>query len=211
MKPGSYILIEVPALENFDAHSDEPFGELSLEHIQFFSAQSLNTFMQSVGLNLVQNMILPLPAGTADSLFSLYQISKKASQACITSEAVSINPDNQAFRKYLEASSLIYTKALQKIPLGKFCLYGAGSHTARLLASLTSHQRERIIAIVDSNPNLVGKIIGEWRIDSPNALLRLPEVPVVISSYRAQDLISRIVRKNWSNPVVTLYEICVNA
>lgn len=207
MKPGSYMLIEVPALENFDAISDEPFGELSLEHIQFFSAQRLNNFMQSVGLTFVHNMILPLPRGTADSLFSLYQISRKESRASINIEAMSINPDNQAFTRYLEASSLIYASALQKIPLGKFCLYGAGSHTARLLSSLTSHQRERIIAIVDTNPNLIGKTIGNWRIDSPNALSELPEVPVVISSYRAQNLISGIVRQNWSNPIVKLYEI----
>jgi FlaA1/EpsC-like NDP-sugar epimerase len=207
MKPGSYILVEVPALEGFDAISDEPFGELSLEHIQFFSAQSLNVFMQSVGLSFVQNMILPLPAGTADSHFSLYQISRKPPQAYIALEAVSINPDIQAFRRYLEVSSLVYASALQKLPLGKFCLYGAGSHTARLLASLTSHQRERIIAVVDSNPNLIGRTIGNWRIDSPSALSELHDMPVVISSYRAQKSISRIVRQNWDNPVVALYEV----
>lgn len=207
MKPGSYILVEVPASENFDAISDEPFGELSLEHIQFFSTQSLNTFMQSVGLSCVQNMILPLPAGTADSLFGLYQISGNPSQACIPSQAAGTNPEDHAFTKYLTASSLIYAKALEKIPLGKFCLYGAGSHTARLLANLTSYQRERIVAIVDSNPNLTGKMIGKWKIHPPNALSALPDVPIVISSYRAQEAISRNIRQHWGNPIVLLYDI----
>ena len=207
MKPGSYILVEVPALENFDAISDEPFGELSLEHIHFFSVRSLNNFMHSVGLSCVQNMILPLPAGTADSLFSLYRISGKPSQACIPSQAAGTNLEDHAFTKYLTASSLIYAKALEKIPLGKFCLYGAGSHTARLLANLSSHQRERIVAIVDSNPNLTGKTIGKWRIGPPKALSKLSNVPVVISSFRAQNAISHHVRQHCDNPIVLLYEI----
>lgn len=207
MKTGSYILVEVPALENFDAISDEPFGELSLEHIHFFSVRSLNNFMNSVGLSCVQNKILPLPAGTADSLFGLYQISGNPSQACIPSEAAGINPEAYAFTKYFTASSLIYVKALEKIPLGKFCLYGAGSHTARLLANLTSCQRERIAAIVDSNPNLTGKMIGKWKIHPPSSLSALPGVPIVISSYRAQEAISRNIRQNWGNPIVLLYDI----
>jgi SAM-dependent methyltransferase len=207
MKPGSYILVEVPALENFDAINDEPFGELSLEHIHFFSVRSLNRFMHSVGLSCVQNKILPLPAGTADSLFGLYRISGNPSQACIPSEAAAINSEAHAFTKYLTASSLIYAKALEKIPLVKFCLYGAGSHTARLLANLTPYQRERIVAIVDSNPNFTGKLIGKWKIYPPSALSDLPSVPIVVSSYRAQVAISRHIRQYWGNPIVLLYDI----
>jgi hypothetical protein len=207
MTQGSYILIEVPALENFDALMDEPFGELSLEHIQFFSVQSLNNFMGSVGLSCVQNVILPLPSGTADSLFGLYQISQNPSPEYICSKAAMNTHEVQVFTEYLETSSLIYSEALQKIPLGSFILYGAGSHTARLLASLTSHQRDKIVAVVDSNPNLAGKTIGNWVIEPPGSLSVFPNVPVVVSSYRSQSAISSFIRQHWDNPIVTLYEI----
>ena len=192
-------------MENFDAITDEPFGELSLEHIQFFSARSLNLFMQSVGLTCVKNIILPLPPGTADSLFGLYQVSATPAFDHIAIESAETNSEVSAFRQYLEASSLIYANALQKIPDRKFCLYGAGSHTARLIANLTSRQREKIVAIIDSNPNLSGKTIGNWSIDPPCALSELPDVPLVISSFRAQEAISNSVRKYWRNPIVLLY------
>lgn len=49
LRPGCRLLIEVPALDLFKAEGAEPFGEFSLEHIQFFSATSLRNFFYLLG------------------------------------------------------------------------------------------------------------------------------------------------------------------
>lgn len=51
LRPGCKILLEVPAIECFLQPDCEPFGEFSLEHIQFFDTASLTNLMQSLGVS----------------------------------------------------------------------------------------------------------------------------------------------------------------
>jgi SAM-dependent methyltransferase len=204
MKPGSLFLIEVPALEHFPLTEDEPYGEFSLEHIQYFSAASLSMLMQVIGLELIHTEIVPLPHGSADSLFGLYQV---PFNACAPRSVAQYNACNDVntLSAYIIQCAERYHSALAHIPMEPFILYGAGSHTCRLLKSLSQQQLQNIICIVDSNPNLLGKYIQSWQVYRPDRLLEHPDVPVVISSYRSQSAISDYISLNWSNPIVHLY------
>jgi SAM-dependent methyltransferase len=157
MSNGSYLLIEVPALDKFDALRDEPYGELSLEHIQYFSRTSLNFFMQTFGLSCIDTRTIKLPFGTTDSLLGLYKVWNKLTPDDTQRNFLGTVCDVKIFQEYLSCSASVLSAALQRIPDCKFILYGAGSHTARLLANLSDCQRQNIAAIVDSNPNLTGK------------------------------------------------------
>jgi hypothetical protein len=204
MEPGSYLLIEVPALERFNGAKDEPFGEFSLEHIQFFSAASLDTFMTSLGLDLVTTEIIKLPIGTTDSLFGLYQVSKSPFKDLSTS-IDRCGEDSGLIREYISQSSVCLLSALRRLPTEEFILYGAGSHTARLLGSLPDSHRSRIISIVDSNPNLLGKKLAHWDISSTISIANYPDAPIVVSSFRSQQCISAHITENWGNQIVLLY------
>ena len=84
-------------------------------------------------------------------------------------------------------------------------IYGAGSHTARLLPHLLQAGESRLAGLVDSNPNLCGKYLGPLPIEAPEALDQYPDATIVVSSFRAQQAISSMLRTSRSNPVLTLY------
>ncbi len=196
----SKLLLEVPASERFVCEDFEPFGEFSLEHIQFFSMSSLNQLMASLGWKPLKTMILELPTGTTDSLLCLYGQAAEVKENELSD--TDLNP-------YLQDSSERRETALAKIreTQGPLIIFGAGSHTARLLPYLSQQGcSERVLAIVDNNDNLQGKKMGGWQISKPDKLLpSYPDATVLVSSYRSQQAIADALRQHYPNPILKIY------
>ena len=199
LRPGALLLLEVPALEFFAAHEGEPFGELSIEHIQFFSAASLRNLLSSLGAVVLGQTLLPLAGLHLGSLFVLAQ----------TAPGVpgSIQAESPAqMDAYLAGSAQRWNVALQRVPDQPFVLYGAGSHSARLLPRLDEAQRRSLVTILDANANLHGKRLGAWTVEPPEALSKYPGLPVLISSYRSELQIARSLRQRHpAQPLVPMY------
>lgn len=202
LRPGCRILVEVPALERFSGLNSEPFGEFSLEHIQFFSTTSLENFFGSFGAKSLALKIVDLPIGNADSLFGLFELTGEA--------PASFEPKpehSDAITKYIDDSKQRLDNALLRIPHEPLVIYGAGSHTARLLPHLERMTgRGTVVAVVDNNPNLLNKTIGQWVIQSPSIITSLPNTHILISSFRFQNEIATSLRNQYPNPVVLLYD-----
>jgi SAM-dependent methyltransferase len=197
------ILVEVPALERFASRECEPFGEFSLEHIQYFSASTLTRFFATLGFAPVATQILELPPGSSDSLFGLFSRTRQAG-ACPEFDG----PGVDELRQYVARSEAGLADCLAKITdckAGSLVLYGAGSHTARLLPRLEEATRRRIVGIVDRNQNLQGKRLGEFIVEAPDALSKRPTATVVVSAYRGRQAIAAMLRATRPNPVLTLY------
>lgn len=196
------ILVEVPAQERFANQPFEPYGEFSLEHVQYFSAESLKNFFAGLGLAALSSTIVDLPPGYCDSLFGLF-----ARDPATASHSPSIDTTS-GIESYIAQSETMLRNSLARIancPAKALVIYGAGSHTARLLPRLLHAGESRIAALVDSNPNLRGKHLGPLLIEAPEALERHPEATIVVSSFRAQQAISSMLRTSRPNPVLTLY------
>lgn len=195
------LLLEVPASERFLGDDFEPFGEFSLEHIQFFSMASLNRLMAELGWDVVKSSILPLPPGTTDSLLCVYQRG--------TQMQTLIEPADDDLQDYIQHSSQRLEAALSAVSCatGPIIIFGAGSHTARLLPYLEEQgSLSRVIAIVDNNTNLQGKTLADWQIAAPDQLLPLyPDAAVLISSYRSQQVIKHALQQQYRNPILTIY------
>ena len=197
---GTYILIEVPALDLFDGKDGEPFGELSIEHINFFSSKSLKNFLESVGCEVLNQKVVALPSLASGSLFMLAVWTGKQKKP---SQLRSSNFMGQ----YLQDCAERWRQAAKLVPNEPFILYGAGSHSARLLAGLSSQARQLIVAVVDSNINLQGKSFGVWTVERPECLGSYPGIPVLISSYRARNAIGSFLKREYpENPTVAMYE-----
>lgn len=196
------ILVEVPALERFADQPFEPYGEFSLEHIQYFSAQSLKHFFEGLGLTALSSTIVDLPPGYCDSLFGLF--ARNPATAVLPASIGTTD----GIEDYIARSETMLQNALARIaacPAQALVIYGAGSHTARLLPRLLSAGESRLAGLVDSNPNLCGKYLGPLPIEAPEALDHYPDATIVVSSFRAQQAISSMLRTSRSNPVLTLY------
>lgn len=201
MNHKAMILVEVPALERFIREPLEPYGEFSLEHIQYFSAHSLGQLMAELGYVYRARDIVTLSAGVTDSLFGLF-VRQNGQHADIPCD--SADPHG-----YIELSEKVMKQVLDRIascPASQLVIYGAGSHSARLLPRLeTAGIARRIVGIVDGNPNLLGQTIGRYEVSSPADLLRWPEATIVISSFSAQEAIAGFVSRQFLNPILRLY------
>lgn len=201
LRVGCRILVEVPALGCFSGEGSEPYGEFSLEHIQFFSATSLTNLFLSLGAKLLALKTIDLQLGASGSLFGLFEL---VGDAPSNFEPVSENVDEM--EKYIAESERNLAVALARIPNAPLVIYGAGSHTGRLLPLLADMTGTSIVAVVDNNSNLLGKSIGEWVIQSPSVIGSLPAAHILISSFRSQNEIAASLRDRFPNPLVLLYE-----
>ena len=112
---------------------------------------------------------------------------------------------SDALSGYIAASQRQLDQALKRVPAGPLIVYGAGSHTARLLAHLEKIPGCEVRGIVDSNPNLEGKRMGRWTVRAPISVLETPSVSVLVSSFRSQEAIASYLRQTAPNPLVLLY------
>lgn len=204
MRPGACLLLEVPAIERFSHTKGEPFGEFSIEHIQYFSKASVRNLMNRLDLSIVAEHYQELPsAGTG----SIFVIARRDSSASGTSRLSEFSKEPTAsFDEYIKISESLLKAAIDRLPLDSFILYGAGSHSARLIPRLSAKIRNNIVAIVDSNINLSGKRFGQWDVRSPDLLSTMPDVPIVISSFRSQSEIRNMLSTKVTNPLILLYE-----
>lgn len=224
------LLIEVPALEGFSRPPLEPYGELSLEHINFFSAGSLIEMAARAGLHPLATAILSLWPLGADSLFVLLRKDAPSSAgtrandwplggsravahagANGSAELGAAGAERRFMGEYLAESARatvpVLARASSALRGGDALLWGAGSHSARLLPMLERLGLEgNIRSIVDANPNLHGRTFGRHEVESIEALANRPEATVIISSFRSSAAIAARLRSGFPNPVCELYD-----
>jgi SAM-dependent methyltransferase len=194
------LLIEVPAIEFFPNPQSEPFGEFSLEHIQFFDQSSLKNLMESLGAKQLAVELVELPMAGSGAVLGLFEWTGQ-----IPADSAVTNQKTNFMEIYVEQSKRKLDLSLKKIPAGPLILFGAGSHTARLISHLEKMPGTFVHSIVDSNPNLIGKDIGPYTIKSPDSINDNPRIPVLVSSFRSQNTIASILQKSVSNPIVLMY------
>lgn len=200
LKIGCRVLVEVPAVEHFLGENSEPFGEFSLEHIQFFTEISLRNLFQTLGWQVEKLESISLPLVGSGSIFGLFRRSKYfAPNSLLEVES------GLALSQYMGASLRVLRSALQLIPKGPIMIYGAGSHSARLIPYIEDMPGVKIVAVIDNNQNLQGKKMGQWTIQSPIFIELFPDVPVLVSSFRSQHEIAAILQARYPNPVVLMY------
>jgi len=207
LKPGTLILIEVPALERFSRHPNEPFGEFSLEHIQYFSQQSLCRMFTQLGAEVIHTSLLDLDNAATDSLLALFRINAKCAGSTQSPHS-NISSDMNTLSQYIAQSARAQDNAIARLTDAPrpWIIYGAGSHTARLLPILAEKGLDKhISAIIDGNANLHGQKIGHWIIQPPSEMAHHPKATVIISSFRAQAAIGAALSERFPNPLLYLY------
>ena len=185
-KPGGWLAIEVPDVDAFDGVHCEPYGELSLEHINYFSQQSMRLLLEQLGCHIVADRRLQHEIGG-----SLLVLARK--ENVLTGNR--ITNDSVVMKKYLQQSEDTFRPLLHRTVEQlhtPYMIYGAGSHTARLLPHL-EHRGvlENCIGIVDNNKNLQGHSMGGIPIYPSSTLTLCVPCSVLISSFKAEQSIAK--------------------
>jgi len=215
LKPGARLLVEVPDAGAFDRPGDprefEPYGEFSNEHINFFSIADIRRIALRAGLEVERWMTARVAQGSPD-LFVLLRRGAGGADglpAPVSGSTPSRVSSAEAVQSYVsrshECMQGVETK-LAAAAANQVLIYGAGNHTARLLANSASLARAGICAVFDRNPHLHGATIGGCPILPPSGIVNFPAYPIIISTYNARHEIRDALRGITRQPVVLLYD-----
>ncbi|HEY2848235.1 MAG TPA: class I SAM-dependent methyltransferase [Gemmatimonadaceae bacterium] len=207
LAPGGHLYLEVPDASRFAEHTQAPFQEFSLEHINYFSPRSLDNLLGANGFTPVfahQGTPETRPGVFAFEIKAMYRMTGA------TSRPVRDTVTGPALTAYVEKCRSMergLAPVLDKLAATKrpILVWGVGTHTQHLLKS-SPLRDANIVAFVDSNPNYQGRTLHGSPVLAPAALSSRPE-PILISSHQFQEEISSQIRNGLGlkNEIILLY------
>jgi FlaA1/EpsC-like NDP-sugar epimerase len=209
MAPKGFLVIEVPDLEFFKNSKNAPFQELSVEHVNFFTAASLKNLLGDFGFEVVRKrnfICAAAPGGITGAVLTMVGQLKGSSRTpklewtskSAMKEYIKIS------RKTLEEEKDVVRKI---VAAGKpILVWGTGTLCQRLLAQ-KELVKDNIISFVDSNPHYKGKFLAGVPIISPEQIRS--NAPILIASWGFQDEISTTIKKHLrlKNKIFTLRKV----
>jgi SAM-dependent methyltransferase len=175
------VLIVVPDAGIFSKNFKEPFGEFSVEHINFFDEDSLRFLMRNYSCQKIYSY-----QGV------LYSLWRRGGPLCAAIDA---------YIKESEKKLAGLDKRIADIK-GSVIVWGAGSLTERLLATTTL--RKKVIVFVDHSQALIGKKLNGIEVIQPKDLPGHGE-PILVSSFRfKEEIVNDIRALKLKNRIITL-------
>lgn len=195
LKENGIIFVSVPDGNNFGKIFREPFLEFSLEHINFFTKNSLINLFSNYGLKNIKFSSLVLNSYGGYALNSLWLKSKSTKK--ITFDKIG----KMKLISYIKKSSKKLegiNKKIRKLVKSReeIVIWGLGSLTSRLLAT-TELKKANIKFFVDSNTNQQGKSINNLWVRSPDIIKKL-KITVFVSTYIYGKEIKNILLKQYN-------------
>lgn len=190
-----YLFLELPDITNWGKIVDL-YQQFSVEHVNYFSFQSINNLLGIHGFRCVKYEIAEF--GCSYSLWQYDNIKRNWTYA---------NDGDATLDIYMKNSKSLVENIKNKLlsyKEKKVYLWGAGTHTA-MLYQLGLLDGIRVQAIIDSNKNYHGKTIFGLKVKSPEEVLNMDKLPIIISSQIAQKSIKAQIVGMCDNEVVELY------
>lgn len=190
-----YLFLGVPDITDW-CNIEDLYQQFSVEHVNYFSLQSLNNLLGMYGFRCIRYEVDG--EGNSRSIWKYNCVKRKVSFA---------NDGDAALYMYLKKSSSLAEGIKNKLASYKekrVYLWGAGTHTA-MLYQLGLLDDIRVLAIIDSNKNYHGKTIFGLKVISPEEMLSMEKLPIIISSQLAQESIREQIAGMCDNEVVELY------
>ena len=205
---GGMLYLEVPDASRYDEWFSAPYQFFSMEHVNFFSPQSLSNLLARHGFETIFSRRVKRflsPQAVEPAIAGLFSLDGMVHELK-TDEETAIRMKNyiaQSGEMELRINSVISALADEGKPLA---IWGAGTHTLRLM--LTSElSKANVMAILDSNSRYHGKSIHGFPIISPQDF-HDSEATILISSQTAEKEIMRHILEQlgWGNELVCLYQ-----
>lgn len=203
---GGRIYLEVPDASRFTASADAPFQEFSVEHVNFFSVQSLTNLMSAHGFRAVETgrASRPLNDIAVPVAYGIYE--KTSGRALIVKDTET----ETRLRAYIAGGSEEDARVRKQIegaiaPGERIIVWGVGTHTQRLLAN-GGLDPDKVAVFVDSNPKYQQQRLHGIPVVAPEHLRNRSEA-ILISSRGLQQEIHDQIRYGLAipNSVIKLY------
>lgn len=205
LREGGELYIEVPDAMRYREFLVAPFQDFNTEHINHFSARSLENLAAASGLVMRSGAQTTIES-TADVPYpAVWQIwGSPADEAPEIAFDTELRPE---LERYVGASKQMMDAFAERIVSAvdrPVAVWGAGQLTNKLLAE-TALGDAQIVAFVDGNAVFHGTRLKGVPIAGPEAI-GSPDIPIVIASTIHQAAITRRIREdlNLGNPLITL-------
>lgn len=193
LRSGGRVMFEVPCLT---APERCPAGLFTMEHVNFFEAQSIQNLMARTGFEVERSKVtldhFPYPVITV--------IARKAAISDLYT-VLSAQPEN---RRFLEQYARVENSRWREVdeilrqrlqPDEPVFVWGAGVHTSMLLSRTSLDCHARISAITDRDSQKHGHAVGEYPVVDPSFVLAGRHRIVVSSHYSEVAIVSGLVRE----------------
>jgi 2-polyprenyl-3-methyl-5-hydroxy-6-metoxy-1,4-benzoquinol methylase len=207
LTPNARIYLDVPDATQFADFPDAPYQQFSMEHINFFSGESLANLMRAHGFKqLFSEKVLR----RYTDMTVMPSVHAAFENSGVQGAPVRDHQSEPRLREYIEQSRVVDSRIRQLIDRTAgdrepILVWGVGTHTQRLLAT-GGLDRVNISAFVDSNPKYHGRRLNDIPIVSPECLGGRSE-PILVCSRVFQKEIEQQIHQqlHLSNEVISLY------
>jgi SAM-dependent methyltransferase len=207
LRHDGFLFVSVPAAGSFKDHSDAPFQEFSVEHINYFTSRSLANAMGAEGFRPVAERVVMLPLGSdgsAPALEAVYRWDGIARQ--VQPDSTGADDIREYVRRCEDAEASTVERIERLASSGeRIYVWGTGTHTLHLLQ--TSRLSDcRIEAFLDSNVHYAGGVLAGRPVMAPSDL-RVADAPILVSSAVSQAGIAEAARERYGPdvPLILLY------
>ncbi len=208
LAPGGYLYIETPDAARYSDYLYSPFQEFNTEHINHFSAKSLETAARHFGFQpiLVEQKVLQTAEDMQyPAVFGLFRDSGLTTNEQVVTCGRALPSQIATYiarsTELLERINFHLTNQLVKS--NQAILWGAGQLAMKLL-SLPALQQVHIQALVDNNPVLRGKTFSGSPVVSPKDIADTTEPIVIATLLHADEIKANIRSLGLNNQIVSL-------
>jgi SAM-dependent methyltransferase len=206
LKPEGMAFILVPDASRYSEFMVSPFQDINVEHINHFSSDTLNKLFENRGwerLDVGSATFTLTPTWQSTLIWGLYR--KRDQVGRLT------NIDHRlrdGLLDYIAKSEAMLSNMTANLRHdlasdNEVILWGAGHLTSLLLAH-GGLEDKHVKAVIDSNPNYVGKILAGAPVGS-HELRGDFRGPIVVATVREQDaVIFQIRQLGWQNRLIRL-------
>jgi SAM-dependent methyltransferase len=205
LKDQGLLFIEVPDAERFAEYIFTPFQQFSIEHINYFSRNSLANLLGSQQFDILamQNSENRINQTIDPDFFVLSRRTEGRPYQMVRDESC-----EKRLKEYI-AESAKMDQALRQLiarklaAIDKFIIWGVGTHTQRLVGS--GLDLSKVIYFVDSNERYRGKKISGIEVKTPAEIKE--NVPILISTFSYQEEVARQIKEQLKlpNEIIRLY------
>jgi SAM-dependent methyltransferase len=208
LDPGGYLYLEVPDATRYFDYLYAPFQEFNTEHVNHFSAGTLQNVAQRFGFTSI--LVEPKLIRTAKetyypAVFGIFRDTGGSTQpACVICDKVLPSRIGEYIRRSSELMDRISRNLAILLANRKRILFWGAGQLAMKLLTLRCLAGTEVLAIVDSNPVLHGKKLAGAPIVSPEQIDGSQE-PILITTLLHRDEIAGQVRRlGLHNPILHL-------
>ena len=209
LRPGGLIYFEVPDVTGFTEWPGAPFQQFSIEHVNFFSSQSLASLMARRGFEALDVIRTSRDHTSSAKMPVVCGFFRKAAVNPV--EKIGFDEESgPALSRYIQESTRAEDCIGQTIDalVGSqepILVWGVGTHTLHHMET-TSFAKMNIVAYVDSNPSYQARQLHEKPVIAPSELKGHPQRILISSQVFQAEIIEQIEQQlRLTNGIIVLY------